>query len=259
MSWKVHLAGAAILAFMASSAASAQMRGGGPSGVSIAARAIPARGTSMGMQSGVSASPSKSGTQASRQPMVIQIAPNGRAITTTSSFANSSNFGEGYGVPGLGFDYAHLAAVSGKFRSNAHGFGHGSHRRRNFLTPILYDGFPYYTDSYDDQQVQQPPQIIVIQQPAPAVMAQQEAPATQGAYDAPTPAPAPAPVPEVGDLILVRRDGGVLFASVFSVTGTQLQYVTPEGIRHTLPLAELDTAATQDMNEARGTTLQFHN
>jgi hypothetical protein len=46
---------------------------------------------------------------------------------------------------------------------------------------------------------------------------------------------------------------------VFSVTGTQVQYVTPEGIRHTLPLAELDTSATQEMNEARGTTLQFHN
>jgi hypothetical protein len=62
----------------------------------------------------------------------------------------------------------------------------------------------------------------------------------------------------VGELILVRRDGRVLFASVFSVTGTQVQYVTPEGIRHTLPLAELDTVATQEMNEARGTTLQFH-
>jgi len=190
---------------------------------------------------------------------VIQIARNGNVISSGSSFANSFNFGDGDGVPGLGFDYAHLAAVSGNFRSNAHGFGHGSHRRRNFITPIFYGGFPYYSDSSDYQQEQQPPQIIVIQQPAPGVTAQQEAPAAQEAYEAPNPAPAPAPVPEVGDLILVRRDGRVLFASVFSVIGTQLQYVTPEGIRHTLPLAELDTVATQDMNEARGTTLQFHN
>jgi len=190
---------------------------------------------------------------------VIQVAPNGRVNSRTNSFANTFNSDDGIGVPGLGFDYVHLAAISGNFRHNGQGFGHGTHRQRDFITPIFFGGFPYYSDFSDYQQEQQPPQIIVIQQPAPAVTAQQEAPPTQGAYDAPTPVPAPAPVPEVGELILVRRDGRVLFASVFSVTGNQVQYVTPEGIRHTLPLTELDTVATQDMNEARGTTLQFHN
>jgi hypothetical protein len=38
-----------------------------------------------------------------------------------------------------------------------------------------------------------------------------------------------------------------------------LQYVTPEGIRRTLAIADLDAAATQQINEARGTTLQFQN
>jgi hypothetical protein len=189
---------------------------------------------------------------------VIQVSPNGRVISSTSSFANSFN-DDGIGVPGLGFDYVHLAAISGNFRNNGHGFGQGTHRQPDFITPIFFGGFPYYSDSPDYQQGPQPPQIIVIQQPAPAVTAQQEAPGAQGAYDVPTAVPAPAPVPEVGELILVRRDGRVLFASVFSVTGNQVQYVTPEGIRHTLPLTELDTVATQEMNEARGTTLQFHN
>ncbi len=259
MNWKVQIAGTAIVTLLACFAAGAQMRGGGSSGVSIPARAAPARVTSMVRQSGVSAAPSTSGARASRQPTVIQVAPNGRVNSRTNSFANSFNFDDGVGVPGLGFDYVHLAAISGNFRNNGQGFGHGTHRQRDFITPIFFGGFPYYSDFSDYQQEQQPPQIIVIQQPAPAVTAQLEAPPTQGAYDAPTPAPAPAPVPEVGELILVRRDGRVLFASVFSVTGTQLQYVTPEGIRHTLPLTELDTVATQDMNEARGTTLQFHN
>jgi hypothetical protein len=259
MNWKVHLTGTVIVTFLACSAAGAQMRGGGSSGASLSGRALPMRAMTMARGSGVSAAPSTSGAQASRQPNVIQISPNGHVVSSTRSFANSFNFDDGYGVPGLGFDYAHLAAISGNFRSNAHGFGHGSHRQRNFITPIFYGGFPYYSDSSDYQQEQQPPQIIVVQQPAPAVAAQQEAPAAQETYVAPAPAPAPAPVPEVGELVLVRRDGRVLFASVFSVTGAQLQYVTPEGIRHTLPLAELDTVATQDMNEARGTTLQFHN
>src|SRR6267378_2309594 len=240
MNWKVQIAGTAIVIILACSGAGAQMRGGGSSGVSIPARAAPARVTSMVRQSGVSAGPSTYGARASRQPTVIQVAPNGRVNSRTNSFANTFNFDDGIGVPGLGFD-------------------HGTHRQRDFITPIFFGGFPYYSDFSDYQQEQQPPQIIVIQQPAPAVTAQQEAPPTQGAYDALTPAPAPAPVPEVGELILVRRDGRVLFASVFSVTGNQVQYVTPEGIRHALPLTELDTVATQDMNEARGTTLQFHN
>ncbi len=261
MNWKVHIAGTAIVMFLVCSTAGAQMRGGGSSGVSISVRAVPMRVTSMARESGPSAALSKSGAQASRRPTVIQIAPNGHVISSSSSFANANsfNFDDEYGVPGLGFDYVHLAAISGSFRNNAHGFGHGSHRQRNFITPVFFGGYPYYSDSTDYQQEQQPPQIIVIQQPAPAAAAQQEAPAAQVTYEAPPPAPAPAPVPEVGELILVRRDGRVLFASVFSVTGSQLQYVTPEGIRHTLPLAELDTVATQDMNEARGTTLQFHN
>jgi hypothetical protein len=67
------------------------------------------------------------------------------------------------------------------------------------------------------------------------------------------------PIPDVGDFILVRRDGRIVFASVFSVVGSQLQYVTPEGIRHSIAMSDLDADATQQMNEARGTTVQIHN
>jgi hypothetical protein len=38
-----------------------------------------------------------------------------------------------------------------------------------------------------------------------------------------------------------------------------VQYITPEGIRRTLAISDLDTDATQQMNEARGTTVQIHN
>jgi hypothetical protein len=62
----------------------------------------------------------------------------------------------------------------------------------------------------------------------------------------------------VGDFILIRRDGRILFASAFSITGDQLRYVTPEGIRRSLPMSDLDADATQQMNEARGTTVQLH-
>jgi hypothetical protein len=201
---------------------------------------------------------SSAGTQANRRVSVIQFGPNGRVRSDAGSFANSFSFDDENGVPGLGFDYPHLAAISGGLRNNFGGHGHHEH---NFVTPIFFGGFPYYdyTDFTDYQQVQQQPQIIVIQQPAPAVAVQQETPASQVSAPAISAAAPAAPVRDVGEFILVRRDGKVLFASAFSVIGTQLQYITPEGIRRTLPFAELDAVATQDMNEARGTSVQFHN
>ena len=256
-----HLAGALSMVLLACSVAGAQMRGGGSARASMPARAVPTHVTAGARTPAVSSIPSRSGARASRQGTVIQVAPNGRVISRTGSFASSDDFfGDEIGVPGLGFDFPHLAAVSGNFRFNPPGFGRGLHRQGNFETPVFFGGYPYYSD-YPDYQPEQPqPQIIVIQQPAPAVAAQQPAPAAQDTYTgAAIPASPPAPVREVGELILVKRDGQILFASVFSVTGSQLQYVTPEGIRHTLPMADLDTVATQEMNEARGTTLQFHN
>ena len=254
MTERVHLAAAVIMTLLACSAAGAQTRGGRSGMAPMPARVAPVRSMPAGRASGA---------RAPRQATVI--APNGRAIPS-DSFGNSVNFGDQIGVPGLGFDYPHLAAVSGNFRNNPPGFGRGEHHRENFVTPLFFGGFggfPYYSDSSDYQdyqpqpQQQQQPQVIVIQQP---VTAQPPAPAPQEpSTEAAAPAPSTAPVPEVGEFILVRRDGRVLFASAFSVSGAQVQYVTPEGMRRTLPLSELDTAATQDMNEARGTTLQFHN
>src|SRR6266478_4985140 len=109
MNWKVQIAGTAIVALLACSAAGAQMRGGGSSGVSIPARAVPARVTSMVRQSGGTACPSTYGARASRQPTVIQVATNGRVNCKTNSFANTFHSDDGMGVPGLGFDYVHLA------------------------------------------------------------------------------------------------------------------------------------------------------
>jgi hypothetical protein len=254
--------------FFVSFAVQAQGRGGGSGAMSARVAPMPVR---TGRAANLSGAPVSSGARGVRPATVIQISPSGRTFSSTGSFANSINFGDGNGVPGLGFDYPHLAAVGGNFRGNPPGFGRGGHRERNFVTPFLYGGFPYYSDFGDYQQEpqqqepqqepqQQQPQVIVIQQPVPAAPVDQSvASAPQTTPNGTQPAPAPAPVPEVGELVLVRRDGRVLFASIFSVTGNQVQYVTPEGIRRVLPLSDLDTVATQEMNEARGTTLQFHN
>lgn len=98
------------------------------------------------------------------------------------------------------------------------------------------------------------------QQPVP-IAAQQPTASSAGAGETSNPAAAPpspsAHVPDVGEFILVRRDGKILFASVYSIVGSEIRYVTPEGIRRTLPVTELDAEATRAMNEACGTTVQF--
>jgi hypothetical protein len=207
-------------------------------------------------------------SQASQQASVLQISPSGRITSGFAPDANSFSFDSTSGVPGLGFDYPHLAAISGALANNSSShFGHNGHHGQGSFVPILFGGYPYYYDElgYDQpqqqvvQQSQPQPQIIVIQQPVPAQQSS-DSERDAGNVSAPvTESQAAVPIPDVGDFILVRRDGRILFASAFSVLGSQLQYVTPEGIRHTLAISDLDADATQQMNEARGTTVQLRN
>ena len=198
---------------------------------------------------------------------MIQISPSGQVSSVFSPSVNSLDF-SAPGVPGLGFDFPHLAAISGALGNNSSSrFGNNGQRGQGYYAPILFGGYPYYPDDQGndqaDQQVAQQsqpqPQIIVIQQPVPAQQGGDAGSDAGNLSASVSESQEPAPIPDVGNFILVRRDGRILFASIFSVVGTQLQYVTPEGIRRTLAMADLDSDATQQMNEARGTTLQFHN
>lgn len=257
MTRMVHFVAAALAATLVCSVAGAQMRGGVSSMRSPSTRAASAARA-------LSPIP-----RAIRRVRFIQASPTGLVTSGFTPFANSIGFGSTNGVPGLGFDYPHLAAISaGLGNGRSSNFGRGFHHRQDAIVPILVGGYPYYDYGgyYDDtsdyeqpqaqpqQQPQPQPQIIVIQQPVPAAPQSVDT----GNEIAPAP-PAASPVRDVGEFVLVRRDGRILFASAFSVAGAQLTYVTLEGIRRTLPLTDLDTDATQQMNEARGTTVQFHN
>jgi hypothetical protein len=97
--------------------------------------------------------------------------------------------------------------------------------------------------------IPQPPQ-----QPQPA------APAPSAAVpQAATPQSPPPPPPELGQLILVRRDGQVLLAVAFTVRNGQLTYITNDGTRRTFPVADLDKEATRQMNDANGTSVALPN
>jgi hypothetical protein len=167
------------------------------------------------------------------------------------------NFAPVNGVPGLGFDFPHLAAISRGFRHRfgAFGFNGGF---SPFFTPIFFDALPLYypydtgTPDYYTEGAQEP--LFVI--PAPQPLAQPPAESAPRASATAPQVPAPPP-PELGQLILVRGDGQVLLAVAFTANHGQLTYITREGTRRSFPVSELDKDATRQMNDANGTSVSL--
>ena len=131
------------------------------------------------------------------------------------------------GVPGLGFDFPHLAAINAGFRNSPLQIGHHGRRAQGTFVPLFFGGYPYdYADSGSDQQdQQQDPQTLEQAQPqSQTAVNEQPMPAQQGTgsgsdtgnLSAPVPEPQVAEqIPDVGNFIFVRRDGRILFASDF--------------------------------------------
>jgi hypothetical protein len=187
----------------------------------------------------------------------------GHARVIVLSPATTFNFDDILGnfpVPGLVFDYAHLAAVNSGAGVRAlidpvtqQELALARAIRRE--TPASFAAFPGFFPVAGTAGTE--PTIIVVPQPA--------APAAQSAEvirvrdeDERVAPPRPVePARDAGDFVLVRRDGGLLFAVAFTQGTERITYVTKESVRHSLPLAELDIDATVRMNEERGTPLPF--
>jgi hypothetical protein len=143
------------------------------------------------------------------------------------------------------------------------GFRNRFFARRGFVSPVWWGGGLYWDTwpyEYDDESYYSdeasssssygapPVQVIVIQLPS-AAPAQ---PAVNQDQSQASPAPQE---PDVGHLFLVRRDGQVLQASAFTITGSQVTYVTPEGMRRSFAVQELDKRATREKNGENGTSV----
>ena len=171
---KFHLFMAALAGVLVCSAAGAQVRTEGSSVRPSSVHARPAA-----RASARSTRNSQTAAQSSPQANVIQISPSGRITSGFAPTANLFSFDGSSGVPGLGFDFPHLAAISGALGNNSSSrFGHNGLRGQGSFVPILFGGYPYYYDDLDNDQPEQQtvqqsqpqpqPQIIVIQQPVPA-------------------------------------------------------------------------------------------
>ena len=172
-------------------------------------------------------------------------------------------------VPPPGFDYQYLSAIDSDLAVKAlidpvtqwrvaeaeralrvgGGFAGSSF--------YLLDGGGYYLPEESEQADQsQPPQPQPSQQPQIIVL-QQAPPTPPAAQPAPEATPAAPPVPDVGQFILVLRNGTRIHAVAFTGSNGDIVYITADGSRRTIALADLDSETTMRVNEERGTPLQL--
>jgi hypothetical protein len=209
------------------------------------------------------------GSTATAPPTVIPRASLSLPQVTGSSLARTPVFSS-MPVPGLGFDYAHLAASARNTEKRGltdpvtlHRLAQEERLRRQ--TPAAAAS-PLILIPITNVVIVQPPPVIVIDEPAPA--AQAAAPWMVAGPASAAVAPAvpemsrelsPPPVPPIPleEILLVRRDGARLAVVAFSQNDARIVYITREGLRRSLTLAELDLDATTLVNEERGVIVKI--
>jgi hypothetical protein len=247
-------------------------------------RTAPARPVSHPIQvTSALATSTSAGTTASR-PIIIRLPARPTTQATSQSATASPNFsvfpngGNGFilsgatsfdlgqilnNVPGLGFDYSNLAALTGNLGEKA------------FIDPVTQQDLalaerlaqtPGFTGGFipfwgyggystpvveEEPQQQQQPQVIVLQQPV----------ASSAESANPTPesetAPQQSPPPNAGQFTLVMNDGKKIDAVAFTRQNDQIVYITKDGVRNSFPASDLNVAATQQINQQHGTPLQL--
>lgn len=166
------------------------------------------------------------------------------------------------GAPGFGFDFTHLAALNSNFGEKAfidpvtqQDIALAEQLARS--TPAFAGGFiPFwggegYSEPVEEEPQPQQPQVIVLQQPVPAT-----GEASSSSAEA-APVEQQSPLPDVGVFTLVLHDGNKIKAVAFTRQNDQIVYITKDGTRGSFPTTDLDTAATEQLNQDHGTPLHL--
>jgi hypothetical protein len=173
-------------------------------------------------------------------------------------------------VPGFGFDYHRLSVINQDLGIKAVidpvtewklAVAERVHRDRARFSGsgfFLLDGGGAYAVPDDSSaatdQSNQQPQVIVVQAAPPADQNDQQ---TDQQPDMQTTPEESAPLPDVGQFTLVLQNGTQIQAVAFTRTKDHIVYITSDGSRRTLAVADLDSDATVRVNEERGTMLQL--
>jgi hypothetical protein len=171
----------------------------------------------------------------------------------------------GSNVPGLGFDYPHLAAISGNnlgveaLIDPATQANLALALRFQRLAPLGFGGAFYSApDGFYDSGAAPADYGAAFSSAQPQVIVVQASPAQATSFTQP-PAAAddqpPAPLPDGGDFILVTKEGAQITAGAFYHQGSNVIYITPSGARRSVPFSDLDMDSTVLVNQERGTDL----
>jgi hypothetical protein len=167
--------------------------------------------------------------------------------------------------PSPGFDFTHLAAINSNLDVKAL-IDPVTQGRLVIAERLLRESpqpsfFPFFTGGSPivyvqppEQQQQQPPIVILQQIPSANASASAGGTETQAPPELEDTRPA---LPDVGEFTLVMRDGTQLSAVAFTRKGDQIVYITKDGSRRSIAVSNLDSAATQRVNEERGTAVQL--
>ncbi len=160
-------------------------------------------------------------------------------------------------VPGLGFDYAHLAAIQPR---GIHGRdGDRDRRFSDAFFPLFFGGgfgFPLFPDDIDEAPPADAQQQADAGQPEPEQSAGR--PADYEPRQGRARAAQVAAEPESAEpYVFVRRDGTLFFANAYAWENGTLRYITTEGFRRSVTADKLDLNATQQFNEQRGLTFRL--
>jgi hypothetical protein len=176
----------------------------------------------------------------------------GQRINIMSGLGNLPLFPTSFGnTPGLGFDYAHLAALnSGRQFSRFH-------NRFNNGEGFGFSGFLLSPEVIVEQPVDYGPSgpdvnpNIASAGPDNGASLQDQFLPSSGVYGAPT------PPKDIAEYVFVRRDGTLLFGVAFSWDHGTLHYITRDGVRRSISQDALDMDATQQFNEQRGVSFRL--
>jgi hypothetical protein len=178
---------------------------------------------------------------AARPATSSKVTGNPQPVPSANGFTGAPVAEDDLGAPGLGFDYAHYAAVHPN--SGRHLFSGGI---VPFVGGGIYIPYPVYLDNGSTAEPAAESTQAEVERPAEDTVTRPE-PALVRSH-----AHSNLPIEQDSEYVFVRRDGTVFFAVAFTFDSTDLRYVTQDGFRRSVPLASLDLAATQQFNEQRG-------
>ena len=193
----------------------------------------------------------------------VTVIPN--SVFPSGAFVDLNNLGPflNTSTPGLGFDFPHLAALNHDLGVRAiidpvtqHELAISEQLLNNERGGATSAFIPFFGGGDYSEPVayqQQPPQIIVLQQPAQQTQSVEEtAPPAASSTG-----PEEPPLPPVGEFVLVLRSGKQIKAVAFTHQDDAIVYVTADGARNSFRAAELDVAATEQINQQHGTPLKL--